>query len=136
MVQPVAAVGLLSDPLANGQGFLARFVITEPPSSSGMREYREPHPSSDAALRRNSTRIGEILRADLPLREGTRNELEPPILKLDAAALERLKSFYNATERAQGAGGEFESIRPSRVRRRNRRRVSQACLRFTRATIP
>ena len=32
MAQPIAARPLLSDPLANGQGFLARFLITEPPS--------------------------------------------------------------------------------------------------------
>lgn len=112
MAQPVAAVGLLSDPLANGQGFLARFLMTEPPSASGTRVFKEPLPASDVALNRFARRIGEMLRDDLPLREGTSNELDPPILPMDANARERVKSFYNATERAQGAGGQYESIRP------------------------
>ena len=42
MVQPVAATNLLSDPIANGQGFLARFLIVHPQSTMGTRFYREP----------------------------------------------------------------------------------------------
>jgi hypothetical protein len=33
MAQPVAAAQLLSGPVANGQGFLARFLLTEPPGT-------------------------------------------------------------------------------------------------------
>ena len=111
MVQPIAAVGLLSDPLANGQGFLARFLMTEPPSTGGTREWREPLTASGDALERYSARIADMLGAELPLREGTTNELEPPVLTLEPMARERLKSFYNGTEISQGSGGEFESIR-------------------------
>ena len=111
LTQPIAAAGVLSDPLANGQGFLARFLMTEPPTTSGFRKWRKADPQSDVVLSRFSARIGEMLRADLPLREGTKNELEPPVLKLEPLAHERLISFYNATEVSLGAGGEFERIR-------------------------
>lgn len=112
MTQPVTAVGLLSDPLANGQGFLARFLMTEPPSASGTREWREPSPHSAPALARFSARIGDMLRDELPLREGTQNELEPPVLGLDMYARVKLTAFYNETERGQAKGGRYESIRP------------------------
>ena len=36
MVQPVAAAKLLGDPIANGQGFLARFLITKPTSTISL----------------------------------------------------------------------------------------------------
>lgn len=40
MIQRVAAANLLSDPIANGQGFLARFLIVHPQSTIGTRFHR------------------------------------------------------------------------------------------------
>src|SRR5690606_24961431 len=50
MAQPVAARPLMADPQASGQGFLARFLITEPPSAIGARLRRGHDPASDMAL--------------------------------------------------------------------------------------
>jgi len=112
MVQPVAAAGLLSDTLANGQGFVPRFLMAAPPSAAGTRTRRGHSTSSKAGLAHFTARIGEMLRADLPLREGTRNELDLPTLGLEPDARNRLQAFLDEVERAQGRGGTYESIRP------------------------
>ncbi|MEM1149944.1 MAG: YfjI family protein [Pseudomonadota bacterium] len=112
MCQPVAAAGLLGDPVANGQGFLARFLVTEPVSTIGTRVWRKPRPESHAALDRFAQRIGTLLRYDLPLREGMRNELAPPTLHLDAEARALLRAFYDKVEAAQKVGGTLEGVRP------------------------
>ena len=112
MAQPVAAAGLLADPIANGQGFLARFLVTQPPSTIGTRFCREPAPGSQPALDRFAARIGDMLRRDLPLRDGTRNELEPPVLALEADARALLQRFHDHVEALQAPGGELEPVRP------------------------
>ena len=112
MVQPVAAEGLLSDPLAAGQGFLARFLIAAPQSVIAAR-LRQGHAlSSDAALARFAERIGAMLRQPLALREGTRNEPDPPLIPMDADAREHLADFAMLAEREQAAGGMFRDVRP------------------------
>jgi len=112
MVQPIAAAGLLADPIANGQGFLARFLITEPPTTIGTRTRRGHSIGSDAALTSFAGRVGDMLRADLPLREGTANELDPPTLALDPDARHALVEFHEEVERGQIAGGPYETTRP------------------------
>jgi hypothetical protein len=112
MAQPIAASALLADPVANGQGFLARFLVTEPPSTIGTRMYREPSPQSKPALDGFAGRIRDILRRELPLREGTRNELDPPIMRLDPDAKGVLAAFFDHVEQAQRDGGELEAVRP------------------------
>jgi hypothetical protein len=112
MAQPVAAAGLLADPIANGQGFLARFLITEPPSAIGTRLRVGHSPESEAALSAFKARAGELLRRPLPLADGTRNELEPPLLPLSGDAREVLQEFALVVEAAQAKGGELEGVRP------------------------
>lgn len=112
MAQPVAAAGLLGDPVANGQGFLARFLICEPPSAIGTRLRHGRDAASDAALARFSGRIGDMLRREPPLTQGTRNELEPPTLAMDADARALLQAFADEVEKAQAKGGDFEAVRP------------------------
>lgn len=107
MVQPVIADTLLGDPTAKDQGFLARFLLCQPESTIGSR-LRETHsPNSDFALSTYSARLGHLLRSALPLKEGTRNELEPPILDLTADAEKLLREFANALERKQAPGQEL-----------------------------
>lgn len=112
MVQPVVAAGLLGDKMANGQGFLARFLLTEPTSTIGTRLHREPKPESQLAINRFSRRIDELLRSDFPLREGTRNEIEPALLSLDAEAKALLRSFADQLEIAQAAENDLADVRP------------------------
>ncbi|MEO0621307.1 MAG: YfjI family protein [Pseudomonadota bacterium] len=112
MAQPVAADELLSDPIANGQGFLARFLMVEPASTIGTRLREGYDPPSDGALEAFSARIGDLLRRPLPLVEGTRNTLTPPLVTLSAEARAVLTRFAQKVERAQAAGGDLETTRP------------------------
>jgi hypothetical protein len=112
MVQPVIATGLLADPLANGQGILARFLTVAPASAAGTRTRAGHSPASDAALERYSARLGELLRRDLPLKDGTRNELQLRVLPLSEEARALLQEFAIEVEKAQAPGAPFENVRP------------------------
>jgi hypothetical protein len=112
MAQPVAAAGLLADPTATGQGFLARFLMAEPPSAIGTRLRVGHAPSSDVALAAFTAQVASLLRYALPLAEGRRNELAPLVLPLSPEARELLTAFALAVEAAQAKGGELEKVRP------------------------
>ena len=71
MAQPVAASTLLADPVANGQGILARFLTAEPESAIGTRTRLECRSESDSVLVRFAARLGELLRRPMP-RSGRR----------------------------------------------------------------
>ena len=86
MVQPDVAAILLNDRLLTNQGLLSRFLVTAPDSAAGTRLWREPAPTSDAALKRYGARLLEIMEARLPLVEGKANELKPRELPLSQAA--------------------------------------------------
>lgn len=112
MAQPVAATQLLEDPIANGQGLLARFLLTEPASAIGTRVRVGHSPASDAALDGFTARVGDLLRRDLPLKSGTRNELEPLLVPLSDDARALLQVFALEVETAQGRGRDLEAVRP------------------------
>lgn len=111
MIQPIVAADLFSDRLATEQGFLARCLLTEPASAIGTR-LRLGHAAASApALVTFSKRVGDLLRRPLPVREGSRNELEPPLLHLSDEARLVLQDFHLDIERAQATGREFEGSR-------------------------
>jgi hypothetical protein len=110
MVQPVVAAELLADRLSNGQGFLARCLITAPPSAVGTRTRIGHLPESPPILERFSARILELLGSPQPLRDGSRNELDPPLLPLSDEARRVLQDFAIQVEEAQLAGGPLDSI--------------------------
>ncbi|MDU8946466.1 YfjI family protein [Ovoidimarina sediminis] len=110
MVQPVAAQPLLSDALATEQGFLARFLITEPPSAIGTRTRRDTNAGSRASLDRFEGRLRHVLRAPKPIRDGSRQELDPRLLRLSPDARTLLWGYYDAIERQQAPGGDLTEI--------------------------
>jgi len=110
MAQPIAVRPLLADPVASGQGFLARFLITEPPSNIGYRTRNGYNSASDVALTQFAARLGELLAMDMPLKEGTRNQLEPARLSLSADAKALLQQYYEATETAQRPDGDLQHV--------------------------
>jgi hypothetical protein len=110
MVQPIAARPLLADPIASGQGFLARFLITEPPSAIGTRLRQSGDGESDVAIVAASARLSTILAQAMPVSENSPQELEPRQLVLSPEAKSLLFGYYQATERAQAAGGELEQV--------------------------
>ncbi|GGK51738.1 YfjI family protein [Salinarimonas ramus] len=112
MTQPVAAAGLLADPVANGQGFLARFLVSEPASTIGARLRTGHMDESDIVLASFNAKVGALLRFPLALADGARNELAPRMLKLAAHARIGLEEFARAAEQAQAPGGDLENVRP------------------------
>lgn len=111
MVQPVAARPLLSDPVASGQGFLARFLITEPASTIGTRLNQTCNNATDPAILAASRCLSDILNHPLPTREGQERELEPRALALSQDAKALLFEYYKATELAQVQGGDLEQVK-------------------------
>ncbi|WP_347918186.1 YfjI family protein [Paracoccus marcusii] len=110
MAQPVAARPLMADPQASGQGFLARFLITEPPSTIGTRLRRGRKEASDVAVVAFKARLRELLDAPMPTGDSPQ-ELTPARLPLSGGAREMLWRFYDAVERAQGPGQLMEHVR-------------------------
>lgn len=111
LVQPVAAEALLSDPMANGQGLLARFLTCRPASKIGSRLRLERDPQAEGEITSFAARIRSLLSRGLPLAEGARNELAPPVLPLSAEARAVLTEFARAVEKAQAPGEAFEDAR-------------------------
>ena len=107
MVQPIIADTLLGDATARDQGFLARFLLCQPPSTIGTRLRNGHSPASDVALAMYEQKLGRLLRRDLALVEGTRNELDLPVLQLSQKAERLLREFGNALERKQAPGEEL-----------------------------
>lgn len=110
MVQPVAARPLLADPQANGQGFLARFLMTEPPSAIGTRLRRGHSPASDLAVNAFAVKLRSILEAQMPT-SANPQELAPPRLTLSTGAKELLLRFHGAVEASQAPRGPMEHVR-------------------------
>lgn len=110
MVQPVAARPLLADPVANGQGFLARFLIAEPQSVIGLRLAPNAPRQARQHLEAFNTRLRSILDAPKPLADASQQELTPPILTLSHDARTVLWEYYVETETAQQAGGSLEGL--------------------------
>lgn len=110
MVQPIAARPLLADPVAAGQGFLARFLITEPASAIGTRLRRGHAKCSNVAIVAMGERLQSILHTFKPCSEDNPQELLPRQLPLSVGAKELLWQYYQQVETAQAFGGEYESI--------------------------
>jgi Protein of unknown function (DUF3987) len=110
MVQPIVARPLLADPVATGQGFLARFLITDPPSAIGTRLRRGHSKSSDTAIAAMAQRLLTILHAPKPCSQDNPQELAPRQLPLSVGARELLWQYYEQVETAQRPGGEFEGV--------------------------
>ncbi|OYU37995.1 MAG: hypothetical protein CFE33_18210 [Pseudorhodobacter sp. PARRP1] len=110
MAQPIAARPLMADPQASGQGFLARFLITEPQSAIGTRLRRGHDPASDLTVSAFAARLSTILETQMPTGDNPQ-ELTPNRLPLSAGARELLWRFYEAVEAAQATGRTMEHVR-------------------------
>lgn len=100
MVQPIIAESVLSDDVLTGQGFLARCLLAWPTSTIGGREYVDVDLSDDPDLARYWQRMHDLLAAPPPLRQGTRNELQPRALVLAPDAMAYWIEVKNGIEHA------------------------------------
>lgn len=112
MMQPVIAERVLSDPLLQGQGFLARCLIAWPDGTAGSRAYVAESLNADPAMAGYWKRMEKCLTAIPSLREGSRNELDPPVLRLTADAKAIWIRAHDAVECRMAPEGEYSTIRP------------------------
>lgn len=109
--QPEAVDGFLNDPMLHGQGLLARMLMLAPPSLRGTRligSRPEPNARDKAALTAFTDRLRTILDWPHPLVEGTRNELDQPLLGMQPGAQKCWEEYYDLVEAGMAKGGKFE----------------------------
>lgn len=111
MIQPIVAQEVLTNPMLHGQGLLARFLIAWPPSLAGTRFYRDIDPKSDQRLIAFWQRMDALLTT--PLELDAQNELSPPDLELENAALSAWVRYHDDIEKMLGRGGELHEIKPT-----------------------
>lgn len=112
MVQPILLRQLLSDPLARGQGFLARCLIAEPKSLAGSRFFRHGGGGVSPSVQTFYTSVRELLARRLPVHPGGDGlELMPRPLPLSAAATALWIAFYDEIELQQAAGNALSLAR-------------------------
>lgn len=113
LVQPILLRDLLGDPLAQGQGLLARCLIAEPQSLAGHRPFRLVNPHENPAVIAYNQRIMELLGTRPPKWDkGDGYELKPRDLHMGDKAMAMWIAFYNQIEARQAAGDELEGARP------------------------
>jgi hypothetical protein len=112
MVQPVLLRLLLGDPLAQGQGLLARMLIAQPESLAGTRLFKDVNPGESAEVRVLHQHLRSLLRRKPTLFDGGDGcELKPRPLVMSASAKALWIEYHDEIERAQAHGGELEHAR-------------------------
>lgn len=112
MVQPVLLRQLLADPLAAGQGLLARCSIAEPASIAGTRMFNGNKPAGNAASQRYHAVMAQLLALPAPTHpSGDGFELEPRRLVLSPAASALWVAFYDEVEAQQAPGGALSGAK-------------------------
>ncbi len=113
MMQPGVADGFLgADDLAD-QGLLSRLLLAAPDSTAGTRYEvgRKVKPESQPALDTYNAALTALLDAPLPLAEGKRNELAPPVLTFTRDATQLWIQFADHIERQIGDGKNLDPVR-------------------------
>jgi hypothetical protein len=110
MLQPAIAEHLTASPELIGQGFLSRCLATMPESLAGHRDYEAVNIYELPEVKRYEARLRKLLRRSLPIKPGTRNELDPGVLTPTKLAAKCWVKFHDAVDRASGPGGELKSI--------------------------
>lgn len=111
MGQPVIAERALSDDVLAGQGFLARCLLAWPESTAGSRIYRRENLNDDPALIRYCARAADLFARPLPLAEGARNGVAPPLLNLSPEAFHIWEGLHNSIEAEMAPGGRFATVK-------------------------
>jgi hypothetical protein len=114
LLQPVVARALLADPLAHGQGLLARTLMAEPCSLAGTRFFNASAlPAHQRPqVQRYEASLRDLLKLDLPLQHGGDGfELQPRVLDMTPEARGLWIAFYDACEAQQKTGGPLAGVR-------------------------
>ncbi|MEZ5720983.1 MAG: YfjI family protein [Paracoccaceae bacterium] len=108
MAQPGVARDFMADPKTHDTGFLARFLICEPPSAIGTR-FHDNSRRDLVALDRFGSRLLNILETALPMDPDTR-ALSPRRLPLAPEARVLLVRFHDVIEAQMAFGGDLEHV--------------------------
>ncbi|MEL6857172.1 MAG: YfjI family protein [Pseudomonadota bacterium] len=106
--QRVAIVPFLRDPMARGQGSLARFLVHEPPTTMGARQMTVDEWSENATtpnVMAFADRIEEIL--DCSVARSIEGDVDRPVLEMDQTAVQLLVQFFNSIERKLAPTGDL-----------------------------
>ncbi len=98
MAQPDVAAQMINDELLRSQGLLSRLLLVSPTSTAGTRFFCDPTPAARTDLARYDDQLAKLVRAALPLRAQTRNELEPRKLGLTTEARRIWINFHDFIE--------------------------------------
>lgn len=108
--QPRVASTFVGDELANDQGIVGRFLVMFPESKIGFRVFRATNPSEDRRLVAFQDQCRRCLDVGLPIRDGTRNELAPPVLDLSPDAWTLFRQFGQSIEDENGPGKAWRPV--------------------------
>ena len=109
MIQPVVAHEVLTNPILQGQGFLARFLLAWPQSLAGTRFYRDLDPDHDSRMVRYWRCMAQLLALVPPQDE--RGGLAPKALPMDAPALQAWIAEHDRIEVQLGCDGDLQEIK-------------------------
>lgn len=113
MLQPIIAEELLGDPIAMGQGFLARMLVSWPESLAGTR-FVDPHAPADlaakSAIATYTARLSEIVKAELPV-DPTTMGLTFRALPLTVNATLIWWEFFNKLEARLKPDGDLRPVK-------------------------
>ncbi|WP_119965552.1 DUF3987 domain-containing protein [Simplicispira lacusdiani] len=113
LVQPVLLRELLCDPLAQGQGLLARCLIAEPQTLAGTRMFKHTNPHENSDVIAYNERIRTLLSTTPECwPNGDGYELKPRALYMGDDARALWIAFYNVIEGQQANGSELDGARP------------------------
>jgi hypothetical protein len=108
--QPDVAARVLSDQMLADQGLLSRILVIAPETLQGQRFWKDASPETDKAAREYVEHVNRLFRRPMPLKEGTRNELEPRPLRLSPEARQLWIEFADSVERQLGPRGDLQPI--------------------------
>ena len=112
MMQPILLRELLADPLAQGQGLIARCLIAEPTSLAGSRFITDEALPEAIALEQFHRAAKALLEKSPTVVDFSDGyELAPRALQLTPQASALWTEFYNEVERQQADGCELAGVR-------------------------
>lgn len=111
MMQSVVANQLFADPIANGQGFLARCLVTYPETTAGTRMFVDRDPKESAAYKRYYARMLSIFEQKPETHPNDPQRLQPHALDFSHSAKALLIEFHNSTEIELHSTGCYATIK-------------------------
>jgi hypothetical protein len=114
MVQPIVATKVLADPLLQGQGFLARFLICHEHSIAGSRFLAgrdlTKGVQNDPLIGKYWEKMTDLLNSQVKFNQIT-GELEPSISMLTGDAFDAWCALHDGIEDHLREGGRFVTVR-------------------------